>query len=74
MSLKMLNEERIQIKNLCEDIQNEIDSLAKKTDEQIKLLGSQQFRLKLVSSAIEKDMDRRRSIGETEQLEFVLDS
>ena len=70
----MLNEERIQIKNLCEDIQNEIDSLAKKTDEQIKLLGSQQFRLKLVSSAIEKDMDRRRSIGETEQLEFVLDS
>lgn len=70
----MLNEERIQIKNLCQDIQNEIDSLAKKTDEQIKLLGSQQFRLKLVSSAIEKDMDRRRSIGETEQLEFVLDS
>ena len=74
MSLKMLNEERIQIKNLCEDIQNEIDSLAKKTDEQIKLLGSQQFRLKLVSSAIEKDMDRRRSIGETEQLEFVFDN
>lgn len=70
----MLNEERIQIKNLCEDIQNEIDSLAKKTDEQIKLLGSQQFRLKLVSSAIEKDMDRRRSIGETEQLEFVFDN
>lgn len=74
MSLKMLNEERIQIKNLCEEIQSQIDSLAKKTDEQIKLLGSQQFRLKLVSSAIEKDMDRRRSIGELEQLEFVLDN
>jgi hypothetical protein len=70
----MLNEERIQIKNLCEEIQSQIDSLAKKTDEQIKLLGSQQFRLKLVSSAIEKDMDRRRSIGELEQLEFVLDN
>ena len=70
----MLNEERTQIKNLIAEIESQIDSLAKNTEDQIKLLGSQQFRLKLVSSAIEKDMDRRRSIGEPEQLEFVLDS
>ena len=70
----MLNEEKKQILNLVESIQTQIESLAKKTDDEIKMLGSQQFRLKLVSSAIEKEMDRRRSIGELEQLEFVLDS
>lgn len=74
MSLKMLNEEKKQILDLVESIQTQIESLAKKTDDEIKMLGSQQFRLKLVSSAIEKEMDRRRSIGELEQLEFVLDN
>lgn len=70
----MLNEEKKQILDLVGSIQTQIESLAKKTDDEIKMLGSQQFRLKLVSSAIEKEMDRRRSIGELEQLEFVLDS
>lgn len=70
----MLNEEKKQILDLVESIQTQIESLAKKTDDEIKMLGSQQFRLKLVSSAIEKEMDRRRSIGELEQLEFVLDN